>query len=110
MGKYDGLIRYDKLVRDKVIGNIENDGVRCKFHVAGDREYWDKLRVKLHEEVREFLDAPSIGELADIQSVINAIAKLKFGGIEELEKVRRKKVEKRGGFEKRLILEETDNR
>ncbi len=45
-----------------------------------------------------------------IVEVLYAIADFKFSGRDELEKVRKERVEERGGFEKRLILDETDNR
>ena len=110
MGKYDGLIRYDKLIRNKVDGIIEASGCKVKKHIADDREYWSALRLKLAEELGEFLEKPSLEELADMIDVIYAIADFKFGGVRKLENVRKAKVEKRGGFEKRLILDETDNR
>ena len=110
MKKYDGLIEYSKLIRDKIPEIIEASGARYKTHVAGDDEYRDKLRAKLLEEVKEFLERPCVGELADIQEVINALAEFEFGGVDQLEKIQREKAEKRGKFEKRIILDETDNR
>ena len=110
MGKHDGLIRYDKLVRDKVPEIIAADGARYKTHIAKGDEYRGKLRTKLLEEVREFLEEPSAKELVDILEVINTIAELEFGGVDEVERIRKERVEKRGGFGKRIILEETDNR
>ena len=41
--------------------------------------------------------------------MLYAIADFKFNGREELEKVRKEKFEKHGGFEKKLILDETYN-
>ena len=110
MGKYDGLVKYDKLIRDNVPEIIEASGARYKTHDAGNDEYRNKLITKLSEEVREFLEEPCVKELADIQEVINAISELEFGGLEELERVREERADKRGGFNKRLILEKTDNR
>jgi predicted house-cleaning noncanonical NTP pyrophosphatase (MazG superfamily) len=55
------------------------------------------------------LEEPSLEELADITEVIYAIADFKFGGQNNLEKTRKEKYEKRGGFKKRIILEETNN-
>lgn len=109
MGKYDGLIRYDKLIRDKIPEIIESNGAKCKLHVADDDEYWDKLRTKVSEEVGEFLDESCIEELADVVEVIYAIADFKFGGREKLEEARKEKALKRGGFVKKLVLDETDS-
>lgn len=110
MNKYNGLIKYNKLVRDNIPEIIKRSGARYKLHMAGDDEYRAQLRAKLLEEVKEFLDDPCTKELADVQEVINAIAKFEFGGVDEVEKTRKDRAEKRGGFEKRIILEETDNR
>ncbi len=55
MGKYDGLIGYNKLVRDKIPEILEDSNVKYKFHVAGDDEYFEKLIAKISEEVGEFL-------------------------------------------------------
>ena len=46
-------------------------------------------------------------ELADILEVIYRIAKLRGKSKEELEQIRIKKVEKRGGFDKNLFLIDT---
>jgi predicted house-cleaning noncanonical NTP pyrophosphatase (MazG superfamily) len=110
MDKHDGLVKYDKLIRDKIPEKIESSGARYKLHVASDDEYWNKLKNKIIEEVNEFLKDPCAEELSDIMEVLYAIADLKFGGRDELKRVRKEKFEKRGGFEKRLILDETDNR
>ena len=110
MDKYDGLVKYNKLIRDKVPEKIEKSGSTYKLHVASDVEYWSKLRSKIGEEVNEFLEDPCIEELADIVEVLYAVSDFKFGGRDNLEKERLKKFEKRGGFEKKLILDETDSR
>ncbi|MCK4997611.1 nucleoside triphosphate pyrophosphohydrolase [Candidatus Pacearchaeota archaeon] len=110
MNKYDGLVKYDKLIRDRIPEKIESNGSTYKLHVANDKEYWSKLQSKIGEEVNEFLEDPSVEELADIVEVLYAIADFNFGGRKNLEEVRLRKFEKRGGFEKKLILDETDNR
>ena len=109
MDKYDGLVKYNKLIRDKVPAKIEGSGSTYKLHIADDKEYRDKLRNKMNEEVSEFLREPSVEELADIAEVLYAIADLEFGGRENLEKARQEKFDKVGGFEKKLILDETNN-
>ncbi|MCK5321121.1 nucleoside triphosphate pyrophosphohydrolase [Candidatus Pacearchaeota archaeon] len=103
-------MKYNKLIRDKIPEIIKSKGDSCKVHAAGEEEYWDKLKTKIGEEVDEFLKNPCVEELADIQEVINAISDFKFEGKSKLEEIRKKKFEERGGFEKRLILEEADDR
>jgi len=102
-------MKYNKLIRDKIPNKIEANGESCITHIANDNEYKEKLREKINEEVNEFLKDPCIEELSDILEVVYTIADFEFGGKDKLEQARVEKAEKRGGFEKRLILDETDN-
>jgi predicted nucleotidyltransferase len=81
-----------------------------KIDIVTERTLSNPYFIESIEETKEFSEEPCVEELADILEVVNAISDLKFGGINEVEKIRREKSEKRGGFEKRFILEETDNR
>ena len=100
-------MRYNKLVRDKIISIIQKNGRTPIFHVADDSEYWEKLKAKLSEEVKEFLESESPEELADILEVVDAICKYKSISPEELVKMKNKKREERGGFDDKVILEES---
>lgn len=75
-------------------------------YVADEEEYMVRLETKLKEEVDEFLKDKTVEELADILEVVYAISKTLGVSGEELEKIRKKKADERGGFEKRIILEE----
>lgn len=99
-------MKYNKLVRDKIPEIIKADGQIPVTHIANDKEYQQKLLEKLQEEVLEFLKEQNTEELADILEVINAICKLKKINLEKLQKIKQQKIKKRGGFKKRIILEE----
>ena len=100
-------MKYSKLVRDKIPEIISKKGANPITHIADDKEYWQKLKEKLQEEVEEFMKNSSEEELADIVEVINAISDFKKIGRQKLESIRKKKSEERGSFKNRIILDET---
>lgn len=100
-------MKYDKLVRDKIPDIIRKQGQIPVTHVATDDEYWQKLKEKLKEEIKEFASNETEEELADILEVVYAICEFKSIDKEQLELLRQQKVNERGGFTKRIILEET---
>ena len=77
------------------------------MHIADDAEYWQKLKEKLLEEIEEFSKDESIEELADILEVLDAIADYKKFEKEDVGRIKEKKSEERGRFEKRIILDES---
>ena len=99
-------MEYHKLVRDRILEIIRKNGREPKSHVADEREYWLKLKEKLQEEVDEFKLSENPEELADILEVLYAIRDAKGVDWNELENLRAKKWEERGGFQDRIILEE----
>jgi len=99
-------MKYDKLVRDKIPEIVRSKGKVPVTHVASEREYWEKLKEKLKEEVDEFLKNDKKEELSDILEVIYAMCDLKKIRRERLELLRKRKSRIRGGFERRIILEE----
>ncbi len=102
------VMKYNKLVRDKIPEIIKNKGAVPITHIADDEEYWQKLKEKLQEEVDEFLKDGNEEELADILEVIYAICDFKNFDKEKLELFRKKKAEERGGFKNKIILDETN--
>lgn len=100
------LMRYNKLVRDKIPEIIKRKGQTPVTHVATVEEFSTKLKEKLSEEVAEFQEAESIEELADVLEVIDTIIVFRHFEKNQILEVQKKKRKERGGFEKRIILDE----
>lgn len=101
---------YNKLVRDKIPDIIAADnGKSCKIRIMEDKEYYDALNSKMQEELNEYLESGDIEELADLEEVLRAILDFKNVSYSEFEKIRNNKMEKRGAFKKRIMLESTSD-
>ncbi len=96
---------HNKLVRDKIPVIIKNDGKTCVTHVLSDEEYIAALETKLNEEVIEYQVDKNLEEMADVLEVLQAICVARGYRLEELEAMRKKKADERGGFENRIFLE-----
>ena len=100
-------MKYNKLVRDRIPEYIKSKGGTPITHIANDKEYWEKLKEKLQEEIKEFGGNETIEEMTDIQEVIDAMCRHKKFSKKKLESVKKKKAKERGGFKKKIILEES---
>ena len=98
---------YNKLVRDRIPEIIEASGAECKTEILSDEKYLEMIDAKLDEELAEYHKDQNIEELADLLEVIRAAALARGYTLEELEDIRAKKAEKRGGFAKKILLIET---
>lgn len=96
---------YNKLVRDKIPEIIEADGKACKTHILSNDEYIAALEVKLNEEVAEYQADKNLEEMADVLEVLQAICIARGYSLEELEALRAKKADERGGFAAKIFLE-----
>jgi predicted house-cleaning noncanonical NTP pyrophosphatase (MazG superfamily) len=112
---------YNKLVRDKMIDiykhDIANSISASDFSVQylEKNEILENLKTKLLEETEELFEvyesedsAKLIEEIADIIEVLDAMLYHKGQTLEDVDKVRALKKEKRGGFETGLFLESID--
>ena len=99
---------YNKLVRDKIPKIIEADGKTCKTRILSDSEYMVALEAKLNEEVAEYQADKSLEEMADVLEVLRAICVARGYSLEELEEVRAKKADERGGFGEKIFLESVE--
>ena len=78
-------------------------------HLKKREEYLKMLDAKLDEELAEYHKDQNIEELADLIEVIYAAAKARGYSVDELEKVRVKKAEERGGFGEKVFLREVED-
>lgn len=93
---------YNKLVRDKIPERLDAKGIPYEKRIATETEYREELIKKLVEEAHEFSEEGSIEELADVCEVVAALQTLPEYA--DVESVRLKKLEERGGFIERFIL------
>lgn len=106
---YNYRYEYNKLVRDKIPEEINNElGRKCKYRILNDTEYLKELNKKVLEEANEFIEENSIEELGDLMEVINAIMKLKGYNMKDIERVMKAKEEKKGAFNNKIFLEYVD--
>jgi predicted house-cleaning noncanonical NTP pyrophosphatase (MazG superfamily) len=94
--------KYNKLVRDKIPEYLDSKAIPYEKRIANSEEYKEELIKKLAEEIKEFSESKNMEELADITEVIEALKKLPE--FSNLESVRNKKLEEKGGFDKKIIL------
>ena len=99
-------IAYNKLVRDRIPKIIESSGKTCSTEILSPEDYLRMIDAKLDEELAEYHKDQNIEELADLMEVIYAAAIARGYTLEQLEQVRADKAEKRGAFEKKILLKE----
>lgn len=110
-GSDEDVVEFNKVVRDRIPEGIGRKGERADvIHLAGDALML-ALKQKLVEEALEALDAASgeelIAELADVLEVIHGLTRALEIGVNRVEKERREKKKRRGGFERGIMLTKT---
>lgn len=95
-----------KLIRDNILKLMQEAGLVCNYAVAQNKELVvELLKEKLLEEVNEFLytgtiTAGNVEELADILTVVNAIAEVCDWNLSE---AYNKKLKTHGGFTETFV-------
>lgn len=104
---------HNKLVRDRIPEIIESTGKKFSIKKLTNEEYIKELKNKSREELEEYLNAENdkdaIEELADLLEIIHALAECHGTTVEEVEEIRQKKAEKRGGFKETIFLIEVED-
>ncbi|MEK7138917.1 MAG: nucleoside triphosphate pyrophosphohydrolase [Patescibacteria group bacterium] len=96
------MVSYNKLVRDKIPEILRAKHISFEERIADTDEYKSELIEKLREEAEEFTVAGDPEELADVLEVAEALKNLPE--YQNVENIRLKKKEERGGFTNRIIL------
>lgn len=96
---------HNKLVRDKIPEIIEAAGKICVTHTLTNEEYIAALETKLNEEVAEYQADKNLEEMADVLEVLRALCVARGYTLDELEEMRAKKANDRGGFGNKIFLE-----
>lgn len=100
---------FGKLVRDKIPEVIKRNSkdkkITIKTYKVKGLEFIKFLKLKLEEEIDEFFDNPSVEEMADIFEVLFHLAEVFNIDLNEVEKKRKEKLEERGGFKEKIVLD-----
>ena len=100
-------MKYNKLIRSKILELLDAKGIPYTSHIADESEYKEKLYQKLLEEAQELAKDRNKEELADLLEVLETIKKLNGWDALEIEEIRIKKVQEKGGFDQPIILDES---
>jgi len=104
-------VKYNKLIRDKILDIIRENGGKPYSRVLNKKEFINKIKNKIVEEAKELTKARSkkeiINEVVDIQELIDVIVSELGLTKAEIKKQQKEKNKKRGGFQKRLFLIKT---
>ncbi|CAM4306906.1 nucleoside triphosphate pyrophosphohydrolase [Bacillus paranthracis] len=105
---------YNKLIRNKIPQIIKANGKTPTTRILSQDEYIKEICNKTEEELIEYLEADTkehkLEELSDLLELLNALAEHEGTTLEEINRIRKKKAEERGGFSDRIFLiEVTDN-
>jgi len=102
-------IMYNKLVRDGIPQIINDEGKIATTRRLANRELIQALVAKLGEEGEEYLESMAAEEIADILEVVYGIISASGESIENIELIRSRKKEERGGFSEGIFLESVES-
>lgn len=101
---------YNKLIRDKIPQIIKSNGKTPTTRILPEDEYIKEICKKTEEELTEYLEATTkehkLEELSDLLELLKALAEYEGTTLEEIDKIRKKKAEERGGFQNRIFLKD----
>ena len=95
---------YNKLVRDKIVQNINNKGCRSEFKILNEEEYKSELDKKLLEEANEVIESHSAEEIGDLLEVVRTIMREYDISENEVKIQTEQKRKDKGAFKDRIYL------
>ena len=99
---------YGKLVRDKILEIIKDNGEVPISKILNNNEYKIELEKKLLEECYEVINAKNdkdrLEELADLLEVMLSLGKIQDNDLDDIINLCNTKRLKRGGFDRRIYL------
>ena len=103
---------YNKLVRDKIPEIIEEQGKKVNYHILNQEEFIEALKDKLIEEAKELKEAKTteeiVEELVDVLEVYHIFMETSDISSETIYEAGFNKLEKKGGFYKKIFLESVE--
>jgi predicted house-cleaning noncanonical NTP pyrophosphatase (MazG superfamily) len=104
---------HNKLVRDRILEILEQEGVKYNSRILDDNEFKQELLKKIVEEAQEVLATGGdikdlIKELADLGEVMEGVIKVFGLDRDEINKIKQDRHDQRGGFDKKIYLESTE--
>lgn len=99
---------YNKLVRDRIPEIIQQSGKSFNTRKLGYEEYIEEIKNKAFEELNEYAQSKTsleaAEELADLLEVIHSLADIHGYTFRQIEEIRQRKADVRGGFRERIFL------
>ncbi|MBD3406727.1 MAG: phosphoribosyl-ATP pyrophosphohydrolase [Candidatus Lokiarchaeota archaeon] len=95
----------EKLVRDKIPTIIQEKGLNPRVRTASPDELDKLLRDKILEESLELHESGDTLEIADILEAIYALLEHREISKQQIEIMRKRKHDERGGFSAHLVLD-----
>jgi predicted house-cleaning noncanonical NTP pyrophosphatase (MazG superfamily) len=105
---------YNKLIRDRIPEIIKKDGNTADIIILSEESFNQAIKQKLIEEATEVANAQTrdeiLGELADLQEVMDTIKEMYKINTLEVNTIQAVKALQRGKFEKKLFLKSVDEK
>lgn len=103
------VIKYNKLVRDRIPELIEESGRKQVSRKLNEDEYFHALIDKVIEEIEEFRTSGLEEEIADVYEALDCLVKLKAYEPMHIDYLRLIKREAAGSFLDAILLVEVDD-